>query len=216
MPPARSSSPASSPPVHLYLPFRGTFAKDTCVAGSSTALVGGTATLIAMCCPAPKAHAHAGGFGPALAQPSAFAPGQPKAGQFQAFFFPSLIGMIGSGPPSRSTSPTSPAPRNPHAPQPSAALSASPPRGRSTPSSASPSPPPPRSFAARPPGPPPTSSRRSKTLSSSSSHGSPSALRPSRRTSRPTSSPRPTTSPTSPRKNLVPRRRPPSPASSGS
>jgi NCS1 family nucleobase:cation symporter-1 len=37
----------------------------------------------------------AGGFGPILAQPSAFDPGQPKAGQFWRFFFPSLTGMIG-------------------------------------------------------------------------------------------------------------------------
>ena len=33
---------------------------------------------------------HAGGFGPILSQPSAFAPGQPKAGQFWTFFFPAL------------------------------------------------------------------------------------------------------------------------------
>jgi nucleobase:cation symporter-1, NCS1 family len=37
----------------------------------------------------------AGGFGPILAQPSAFDPGQPKAGQFFAFFAPALTGMIG-------------------------------------------------------------------------------------------------------------------------
>lgn len=37
----------------------------------------------------------AGGFGPILSQPSAFDPGQPKAGQFWAVFFPSLTGMIG-------------------------------------------------------------------------------------------------------------------------
>jgi NCS1 family nucleobase:cation symporter-1 len=37
----------------------------------------------------------AGGFGPILAQPSAFDPGQPKAGQFFAFFVPALTGMIG-------------------------------------------------------------------------------------------------------------------------
>src|SRR5437867_985975 len=30
-----------------------------------------------------------------LSQPSAFAPGQPKAGQFWSFFFPALTGMIG-------------------------------------------------------------------------------------------------------------------------
>src|SRR5713226_9347750 len=41
------------------------------------------------------AYRNAGGFGPILAQPSAFAPGQPKADQFFAFFFPALTGMIG-------------------------------------------------------------------------------------------------------------------------
>src|SRR5687767_13822196 len=37
----------------------------------------------------------AGGFGPILSQPSAFDPGQPKAGQFWTFFFPALTGMVG-------------------------------------------------------------------------------------------------------------------------
>ena len=37
----------------------------------------------------------AGGFGPILAQPSAFEAGHPKAGQFWAFFVPALTGMIG-------------------------------------------------------------------------------------------------------------------------
>ena len=37
----------------------------------------------------------ADGFGPMLAQPSQFDPGQPRAGQFWAFFFPALTGMIG-------------------------------------------------------------------------------------------------------------------------
>lgn len=41
------------------------------------------------------AYQAAGGFGPILSQPSAFAPGQPKAGQFWAFFIPGLTGMIG-------------------------------------------------------------------------------------------------------------------------
>ncbi|HEY1791350.1 MAG TPA: NCS1 family nucleobase:cation symporter-1 [Opitutaceae bacterium] len=41
------------------------------------------------------AHGRAGGFGPMLSQPSAFAPGQPKAGQFMAYFVPGLTGMIG-------------------------------------------------------------------------------------------------------------------------
>ncbi|HUR58788.1 MAG TPA: NCS1 family nucleobase:cation symporter-1 [Opitutaceae bacterium] len=41
------------------------------------------------------AYQAAGGFGPILSQPSAFDPGQPKAGQFSGFFFPALTGMIG-------------------------------------------------------------------------------------------------------------------------
>ena len=41
------------------------------------------------------AYQAAGGFGPILSQPSAFDAGQPKAGQFWAFFFPALTGMIG-------------------------------------------------------------------------------------------------------------------------
>ena len=41
------------------------------------------------------AYRNAGGFGPILSQPSAFDPGQPKAGQFWHFFFPALTGMIG-------------------------------------------------------------------------------------------------------------------------
>jgi nucleobase:cation symporter-1, NCS1 family len=41
------------------------------------------------------AYQNAGGFGPILAQPSAFAPGQPKDGQFFKFFFTALTGMIG-------------------------------------------------------------------------------------------------------------------------
>src|SRR5438309_367610 len=41
------------------------------------------------------AYRNAGGFGPILAQPSAFASGQPKAGQFFVFFVPALTGMIG-------------------------------------------------------------------------------------------------------------------------
>lgn len=40
------------PHVHIYLPFMGTFSKDTYVTGSTAALVGGTTTLIEMCCPA--------------------------------------------------------------------------------------------------------------------------------------------------------------------
>ena len=41
------------------------------------------------------AYDRAGGFGPILSQPSAFDAGQPKAGQFFAFFVPGLTGMIG-------------------------------------------------------------------------------------------------------------------------
>jgi NCS1 family nucleobase:cation symporter-1 len=36
----------------------------------------------------------AGGFGPILARPSAFAPGQPRQGQFLAFFAPALTAMV--------------------------------------------------------------------------------------------------------------------------
>ena len=39
------------PHVHVYLPFMGTFSKDTYDSGSRSALVGGTTTLIEMCCP---------------------------------------------------------------------------------------------------------------------------------------------------------------------
>src|SRR5213082_2512739 len=42
------------PHVHIYLPFMGTFSKDTYKTGSQAALVGGTTTLIEMCCPARK------------------------------------------------------------------------------------------------------------------------------------------------------------------
>ena len=41
------------------------------------------------------ARSTAGGFGPMLSQPSAFDPGQPRAGGFMAFFVPALTGMIG-------------------------------------------------------------------------------------------------------------------------
>jgi NCS1 family nucleobase:cation symporter-1 len=37
----------------------------------------------------------AGGFGPILSQPSQFDPGEPRAGQFWAFFFPALTANIG-------------------------------------------------------------------------------------------------------------------------
>src|SRR5438045_3875837 len=39
------------PHVHIYLPFMGTFAKDTHETASQAALVGGTTTLIEMICP---------------------------------------------------------------------------------------------------------------------------------------------------------------------
>ncbi|MCO6047627.1 dihydropyrimidinase [Aeoliella sp. ICT_H6.2] len=39
------------PHVHIYLPFMGTFAKDDYNTASRAALVGGTTTLIEMCCP---------------------------------------------------------------------------------------------------------------------------------------------------------------------
>src|SRR5271154_6151677 len=39
------------PHVHIYLPFMGTFAKDTYETASRAALVGGTTTLIEMCAP---------------------------------------------------------------------------------------------------------------------------------------------------------------------
>ena len=40
------------PHVHIYLPFMGTFAKDTHATASQAALIGGTTTLIEMICPA--------------------------------------------------------------------------------------------------------------------------------------------------------------------
>lgn len=39
------------PHVHIHLPFMGTFAKDDWRSGSKAALMGGTTTLIEMCCP---------------------------------------------------------------------------------------------------------------------------------------------------------------------
>src|SRR5437868_8728598 len=41
------------------------------------------------------AYWESGGFGPILSQPSKFAPGGPKSGQFWAFFFPALTAMVG-------------------------------------------------------------------------------------------------------------------------
>jgi dihydropyrimidinase len=40
------------PHVHIYLPFMGTYAKDTYETAGKAALVGGTTTMIEMCCPA--------------------------------------------------------------------------------------------------------------------------------------------------------------------
>jgi dihydropyrimidinase len=48
------------PHVHIYLPFMGTYAKDTHETGSVAALVGGTTTFIEMCCPAGNEDALAG------------------------------------------------------------------------------------------------------------------------------------------------------------
>lgn len=42
------------PHVHIYLPFMGTYSKDNYATGSRAAIVGGTTTLIEMCCPARK------------------------------------------------------------------------------------------------------------------------------------------------------------------
>jgi hypothetical protein len=39
------------PHVHIYLPFMGTFSKDDYESASKAALIGGTTTLIEMCCP---------------------------------------------------------------------------------------------------------------------------------------------------------------------
>jgi NCS1 family nucleobase:cation symporter-1 len=41
------------------------------------------------------AYNRAGGFGPMMSQPSAFAPGQAQAGKFWGFFFPALTGVVG-------------------------------------------------------------------------------------------------------------------------
>jgi len=41
------------------------------------------------------AYREAGGFGPILSQPSKFAPGGPKEGEFLKFFFPALTAMVG-------------------------------------------------------------------------------------------------------------------------
>jgi dihydropyrimidinase len=48
------------PHVHIYLPFMGTYSKDTYETGSKAALVGGTTTLIEMCCPSRQMSAKEG------------------------------------------------------------------------------------------------------------------------------------------------------------
>ena len=48
------------PHVHIYLPFMGTYAKDTWQTASRAALVGGTTTLIEMICPAKTERARGG------------------------------------------------------------------------------------------------------------------------------------------------------------
>ena len=40
------------PHTHIYLPFMGTFAKDTYATGTQAAIAGGTTTIFDMCCPA--------------------------------------------------------------------------------------------------------------------------------------------------------------------
>ncbi len=48
------------PHTHIYLPFMGTFAKDTYETGSRAALIGGTTTIFDMCCPSRGEEAMAG------------------------------------------------------------------------------------------------------------------------------------------------------------
>src|SRR3984885_13562963 len=48
------------PHVHIYLPFMATFAKDTHETASIAALIGGTTTVIEMCCPSRTDDALAG------------------------------------------------------------------------------------------------------------------------------------------------------------
>src|ERR1700677_4195972 len=55
------------PHVHIYLPFMGTFSKDTYETGSKAALAGGTTTLIEMCCPS-RSEAALAGFETWMAQ----------------------------------------------------------------------------------------------------------------------------------------------------
>jgi dihydropyrimidinase len=55
------------PHVHITLPFMGTMAKDTYETGSRAALIGGTTTLIEMCCPS-RSEDTLGGFEHWMAQ----------------------------------------------------------------------------------------------------------------------------------------------------
>ena len=48
------------PHTHIYLPFMGTFSKDTYETGTKAALVGGTTTIFDMCCPARSMEAEEG------------------------------------------------------------------------------------------------------------------------------------------------------------
>lgn len=48
------------PHTHIYLPFMGTFSKDTYDTGTRAALVGGTTTIFDMCCPSSAEEAQSG------------------------------------------------------------------------------------------------------------------------------------------------------------
>jgi len=48
------------PHTHIYLPFMGTYAKDTYETASKAALVGGTTTIFDMCCPSRQMEAMEG------------------------------------------------------------------------------------------------------------------------------------------------------------
>ncbi len=48
------------PHTHIYLPFMGTFSKDTYETGSKAALIGGTTTIFDMCCPSRSEEAMTG------------------------------------------------------------------------------------------------------------------------------------------------------------
>ena len=48
------------PHTHIYLPFMGTYAKDTYETGSRAALIGGTTTIFDMCCPSRSEETMAG------------------------------------------------------------------------------------------------------------------------------------------------------------